>query len=101
MKIALPEKLKMNVPMLLKQMGYHPILDRRAAQESWVRNLGRGHYPRFHLYPEKNAFNMHLDQKQNTINLKGLKRHAGEYDGPVVEAEGERIKRWIDYAQKK
>lgn len=93
---------QLNVPALLRQAGYHPILDRQAGQESWVRNLSRAHYPRFHLYiddtPTSLTLNLHLDQKQSTMNIKGLKRHAGEYDGSVVEAEMGRLDRWVQYA---
>lgn len=85
-------------------MGYAPILDRRSAKESWVRLLGRGHYPRFHIYlkqyERKTIFTLHLDQKQSTIPLKGIRRHGGEYDSSVVAAEVERIKRWLQYADK-
>ena len=101
-----------NPSLLLKQAGYHPIKDIRGAKagaedaqikESWARNLGRGHYPRFHLYVSSKTnqltLNLHLDQKQSTAKIKGLSRHAGEYDGPVVEEEAARIQRWITYLQ--
>lgn len=93
---------QLNVPALLRQAGYHPIMDRQTATSSWVRNLGRAHYPRFHLYvqdtPDTLTLNLHLDQKQSTMNIPGLKRHAGEYDGTVVEEEMGRLERWVNYA---
>lgn len=92
---------QLNVPALLRQAGYHPIMDRQSATSSWVRNLSRAHYPRFHLYVDDQAgslkLSLHLDQKQSTMNIKGLKRHAGEYDGAVVEAEMGRLERWVQY----
>lgn len=93
-----------NPLQLLKQAGYHTIIDRlNDGKESWVRLLGRGHYPRFHLYiansAEKITFNLHLDQKQYTARIPGLRRHAGEYSGPTVQAEAERLQRWIVYAE--
>lgn len=93
---------QINIPHVLRQAGFRPIIDRLSAQESWARPIGRSHYPRFHLYvsTKKNAttFNLHLDQKKATIKLAGLKRHAGEYDSPAVEAELQRLRRWLDYA---
>lgn len=93
-----------NVPLLLRKAGYHSIFDFRGGHESWVRNLAAAHYPRFHLYatvsnPKAFRLDLHLDQKQATIQLKGMSRHSGEYDGAVVEEEIGRIKRWLQYAQ--
>lgn len=94
--------IQLNTPALLRQAGYHPILDRNTGSESWVRNLSRAHYPRFHLYindtPDMLSLSLHLDQKQSTMKIKGLKRHAGEYDGPVVEEEMNRLERWVQYS---
>lgn len=79
---------------LLRQAGYAYLMDRYTGQESYVRRLGRGFYPRFHLYLEENAgqviFNLHLDQKQ--ASYQGAHAHNAEYDGETVEAEMERIK---------
>ncbi len=105
METSFSNQKKINVPRTLRDMGYHPIFDRRSEKESWVRNLGRGHYPRFHLYIKGTSNNvtlsLHMDQKKSAIEIKGVKRHAGEYDGLVVEEEMERIKRWIYYAYTK
>lgn len=90
-----------NVMTALRQMGYHPVLDRRSQHESWSRTLGRGFYPRFHLYvttanDQEIELSLHLDQKQFTMQAV-KSRHGGEYHGSVVEAEGGRIRRWLDY----
>lgn len=56
----------------------------------------RSGYPRFHIYAKHNTvtqetvINLHLDQKKPVY--KGSAAHAGEYDGLLVEQEGERIK---------
>ncbi|MBI2416135.1 MAG: hypothetical protein HYV33_05775 [Candidatus Kerfeldbacteria bacterium] len=93
----------LNMMTLLRQMGYHPITDYHTEQASWVRTLGRGYYPRFHLYLKQNhstyQLSLHLDQKQHTIAVTGLKRHAGEYHGAVVEQEAQRLQRWLQYAE--
>lgn len=93
--IALKQAL--NVAGVLRQAGYHPL------NEAWVRPLSRSHYPRFHLYlseqPTQIKLSLHLDQKQSTMNIPGLKRHAGDYNSSVVSEECGRIERWILYAQ--
>lgn len=86
-----------NLATCLRQAGYHPITG------SWVRPLSRGYYPRFHLYVSAAQptlkLSLHLDQKQHTIDMPGLKRHAGEYRSAVVQAEMARLQRWISYMQ--
>lgn len=86
-------------------MGYHPIADRRTGSESWVRQLSGSFYPRFHMYVGTDKkdihLSLHLDQKKSTINVPGLKRHAGEYNSATVTAEGARIQRWLDYSQRR
>lgn len=74
---------------VLRRSGYGLIYDRHRDQESFVRHLGRGSYPRFHCYVESGTINLHLDQK--AASYAGTSAHAGEYDGPAVEAEGQRI----------
>ena len=91
----------LNLAAALRQMGYHPVMDRHSEQQSWSRTLGRSLYPRFHLYittasAQEVQLSLHLDQKQFTMQAV-KSRHAGEYHGPVVEAEVGRIKRWLDY----
>jgi hypothetical protein len=79
---------------LLRQAGFSFLIDRKTGSESFVRPLGRGYYPRFHLYLERQnnkvLFNLHLDQKQ--ASYAGAHAHNAEYDGEVVEAEMGRIK---------
>lgn len=93
LKISL--RTPINVTTCLRQAGYHPITG------SWVRPLSGGHYPRFHLYLTDGEttvrLSLHLDQKQHTLDLPGLKRHAGEYNSTVVQEEMSRLKRWIAY----
>ncbi|PIT86230.1 MAG: hypothetical protein COU33_04325, partial [Candidatus Magasanikbacteria bacterium CG10_big_fil_rev_8_21_14_0_10_43_6] len=62
-------------------------------EESYVRVLSRGGYPRFHCYVEvlETGFriNLHLDQKRPSYGEHTA--HSGEYDGAVVEREAERL----------
>ena len=95
MKLILDENVLDQAPeQLLRQAGYSYLMDRNSGQESFVRPLGRGYYPRFHLYLEKRpgqtVLNLHLDQKQ--ASYAGAHAHNAEYEGELVEEEMRRIK---------
>lgn len=101
MKLAFTDSYNKNIKELLRQAGYHPFVDPNTRKQSYVRTLqGGSYYPRFHIYVEiiDGGFqvDLHLDQKKPSY---GGKAHAGEYDGPVVEEEGGRISRWMEYAR--
>lgn len=76
---------------LIKRCGY--ALWKGKDGPSYVHRLGSTHYPRFHVYLVRgdNYFevDLHLDQKQPSYG--GTSAHSGEYDGPTVEAEAQRI----------
>ncbi len=95
MKLILEkDKLNMAPEQFLRKAGYNYIRDNRRGQDSHVRRLGRGFYPRFHMYAKENEsqviFNLHIDQKQPSY--AGSHMHNAEYDGEVVETEIERLK---------
>ncbi|MBU4216961.1 hypothetical protein L6270_03985 [Candidatus Parcubacteria bacterium] len=79
----------------LRNAGYGFIVDRKMGKESFVRRLGRDHYPRLHMYVkregEKVIFDIHLDQKQASY-AGSAHMHNAEHDGPVVADEIERLK---------
>ena len=81
----------------LRRAGYGYIRDRRSGQDSFVRRLSNGFYPRLHMYIEeqgdKAILNLHLDQKQ--ASYAGAHAHNAEYDGNIVEAEIERLENLI------
>lgn len=85
---------------LLRRAGYAPHRDPKNRDQSFVRRLTRGEFPRFHLYSkeegEEVVFNLHLDQKRPSYD--GSRAHAGEYDGPLLEEEKSRIQRIISHA---
>lgn len=85
MKILIPQNL--NGVNILRKCSYGMITGRSG--QSFVRRLARNDYPRFHVYIEGQYINLHLDQKQ--ASYEGFHAHSGEYDGDVVEREGERI----------
>ncbi len=72
-----------------RRFGYALIFDRRSGQESLVKRLSSGHYPRFHLYIDESGqdciFSLHLDQKK--ASYEGQSMHSAEYDGDLVENE--------------
>ena len=82
-----------NYDRFIRGAGYSYFQDRRSGKESYSRRLGRGIFPKFHMYikdqGEKIVFDLHLDQKQ--VSYKGQNMHSGEYDGTAVEGEIERI----------
>ncbi len=93
MKLYLPGPFRFNLDMLLRRCGYGRIVNRQG-EVSYVRVFGRSGYPRFHVYVEGDAgkeirVNLHLDQKQPSYGEHTA--HSGEYDGDVVEGEGNRI----------
>lgn len=82
---------------LMRTIGYMPAFFQNQGEVSIVRQLGRNDYPRFHCYIKANPsdktalnFNIHLDQKKPSY--EGSAGHSGDYDGPVIENEAERIK---------
>lgn len=92
----------MHPRQLMRRANYAEFRDPRTGEFSFVRRLRGGQlYPRFHAYvvEREDGFqvNLHLDQKQ--ASYKGTNKHAGEYEGPVVEAEGQRL--WQVIAQHK
>ncbi len=84
----------------MRHIGYKPIGTSPEGQLNCVRPLGAD-YPRFHAYvkvltltnsaseSQGFEFNLHLDQKRPSY--EGATAHSGEYDGPTVLAEKERI----------
>jgi len=83
-----------NVVGVARKIGYVIIDSQDNGQYNLVRKLTFGNYPRFHVYlkqaGDRYIFSLHLDQKAPIY--KGTHAHNGEYDGPIVEEEAERIK---------
>ncbi len=82
-----------NIVSVARKLGY-VIIDNDGEQYNLVRKLIRENYPRFHIYLKQKGFNfefsLHLDQKAPVY--KNSHAHNGEYFGPVVENEADRIK---------
>jgi len=94
MKLYCDGQYKHNPEYMLRRCGYGKMVGRNTGQTSYMRLInGRTLYPRFHAYLEdfEGGFqiNLHLDQRQPSYS--GTSAHGGEYEGEVVEKEGERI----------
>lgn len=98
MKIIIEKSVNIDAAKVIKRCGYAEIKDRRTGQISFVHRLGRYHYPRFHLYierewPDKIIYTLHLDQKRPSY--EGARTHSADYEGEILEKEAERIKKKI------
>jgi len=95
--------MKFNIPLsgktlltFMRNCGYAP-QDSKDGQLRFHRMISGRPYPRFHVYctlsaDEKTAFfDLHLDQKQPSY--QGSRAHSGEYEGPLLEQETERIQK--------
>jgi len=91
------KNLKENVVVVARKIGYVIIDSRDNGEYNLVRKLTANNYPRFHVYlkvaGDRFIFNLHLDQKQPSY--KGSHAHSGEYVGPVVGEEADRIKQLL------
>lgn len=95
MKFSVKSSQVPNYQVFARQAGYALISDRFSGQESFVRRLGSGYYPRLHLYIQERGadllFSLHLDQKK--ASYEGFSRHSAEYeDNELVEEEIARLK---------
>lgn len=82
----------------MQKAGYHFFRDPRTNNESYVMRITRNFYPRYHVYIENNVLDLHIDMKK--ASYEGSRAHSGEYDGPKVEEEIERLKKWAVYLAK-
>lgn len=96
MNIPLPN---LNEKLLMQRAGYHSFIDPNTGDQSYVMRLGRGFYPRFHVYIQSKKgtreLSLHLDMKH--ASYEGVNAHSGEYSGPKVEEEIGRLERWVAY----
>jgi hypothetical protein len=80
---------------LVRRAGYAEFRDPNTGETSYVRRLtNQGFYPRFHVYLKESGggfvVSLHLDQKRPSYGVGHA--HSGEYGGPTVEVEAERIR---------
>lgn len=87
------KNIKENIVSVARAIGY-VIIDTNGNEYNLVKKLTGQNYPRFHAYVKQSGnnyvFSLHLDQKKPSY--EGSHAHSGEYFGPVVEQEADRIK---------
>lgn len=90
--------IKENVVEVARKIGYLIIDTKENGEYNLVRRLEIDNYPRFHIYlkqaGDRFIFSLHLDQKEPSY--KGTHAHSGEYEGPVVQDEADRIKSLLE-----
>jgi hypothetical protein len=88
-----------SIVLIARELGYIIIDTRENGEYNLVRKLAGDNYPRFHAYVTQRGtefiFSLHLDQKAPIYKGVGVHAHNGEYFGPVVETEGDRIKQLL------
>jgi hypothetical protein len=88
------KNIKDSIVEVARKIGYIIIDSKEYNEYNMVRKLDLDNYPRFHIYlkqaGDRFIFSLHLDQK--APSYKGTHAHSGEYEGPVVETEVDRIK---------
>jgi len=83
------------LPELIRKIGYF-LNDNKSGEINCLKRLRAGQpWPRYHLYIKqqdgKYLLNLHIDQKADTRHYNPTSAHNGEYDGPLVEQEINRI----------
>lgn len=90
------KNIQENIVGVARVVGYIIIDSKENREYNLVRKLNFNNYPRFHIYlkvsGDRFIFNLHLDQKKPIYKGVGVHAHNGEYFGPVVEQEADRIK---------
>lgn len=88
--------IKANVVAVARSIGYVIIDTKENGEFNLVRKLDRDNYPRFHIYLKQQGttylFSLHLDQKKPVYEGSGNHAHNGEYFGPVIDSEADRVK---------
>ena len=90
------KNLQKSIVAVARETGYVIIDTKPNGEYNLVRRLDRDNYPRFHVYLKQQGidfiFNLHLDQRKPIYKGVGVHAHNGEYFGPVIETEADRIK---------
>ena len=85
-----------NARNILRRLGYGEQRT-RAGQISYVKRVTGERFPRYHAYVEDQngglQVNLHVDQKE--ASYEGTSAHAGEYEGPLVQREMNRIAEFL------
>lgn len=90
------KNIKEGAAGISRTIGYVIIDTNERGEYNMVRKFGRDNYPRFHVYLKQAGndfiFSLHLDQKKPVYEGSGAHAHNGEYFGPIIDEEADRIK---------
>jgi hypothetical protein len=91
------KNLQKGIVEVARELGYLIIDTRPNNEYNLVRRLTGQNYPRFHIYlraaGDRFVFSLHLDQKKPSY--EGSHAHSGEYDGPLIQDEADRIRQLL------
>ncbi|MCX6720248.1 MAG: hypothetical protein NTW11_00305 [Candidatus Staskawiczbacteria bacterium] len=89
-------KIQESAVSISRAIGYVIIDTTEKGEYNMVRKLAGDNYPRFHIYLGQKGggwnFSLHLDQKKPVYEGSGSHAHNGEYFGPIIDGEVDRIK---------
>ncbi|MCX6724340.1 MAG: hypothetical protein NT155_04220 [Candidatus Staskawiczbacteria bacterium] len=98
------KNIQENIVGVARQLGYVIIDTRENGEYNLVRKLQLNNYPRFHAYVKQQGsdfvFSLHLDQKAPVYKGVGVHAHSGEYFGPLIDEESDRIKKLLSTKDK-
>ena len=96
------KNLKESVVSVSRKIGYIIIDTKPNGEYNIVRKLNYDSFPRFHVYLTQQGdnyiFSLHLDQKKPVYGAQNVHAHNGEYFGPIIDTEADRIKSILDKA---
>ena len=92
------KNVQISIASVARELGYVIIDTKPNGEYNLVRKFSANHYPRFHAYVKQQGydflFSLHLDQKAPIY--QGTHAHNGEYFGPVIDEEADRIKNTLN-----
>jgi len=94
------KNIQESVSNISRKIGYVIIDTTEKGEYNMVRKLAGDNYPRFHIYLGQQGtdfkFSLHLDQKKPVYEGSGSHAHNGEYFGPIIDEESDRIKNRLE-----
>lgn len=82
---------------VMRSAGYKPWRNPMTGQESYIKRTGASYYPRFHILLKQDdnglVIDLHFDARR-PLHKKGVKSYE-DSESPVVQAEAERVRRFI------
>ena len=97
------KNLNRSIADIARSIGYVIIDAEGNGKYNLVRKFSFNNFPRFHAYVYQQGydflFSLHLDQKAPIYKGVGVHAHNGEYFGPIIDEEADRIKNTLNAQQ--